>query len=302
MILLKQMLIFFFVMLLGYYTARKGIMDDKVCKSISWIVINIANPALIISGSLTKNTISTAGILSATVLAATVFLILILIAEFLLPIFPFPKKELGVYKVMLVFSNIGFMGFPILAAIYGVSAFMYASIFLIPFNMLIYTYGIICMGAKKEKISLSKIFNVGVLACILSFIISLMRIPVANMAVNAIQMLSNLTAPLSMMVIGASFVHIKLKELVSDWRMVLFCAIRLIVIPFIGMWAIKGVISDHVLWGVCLVVLAAPAGSMSVMLAQQYDGKSIEPATKGVALTTLLSVITMPLVFTIMGL
>lgn len=144
MILLKQMLIFFFIMILGYYAARKGVMDDKVSKSISWIVVNIANPALIISGSLGKSTISTADILSATALAATVFFVLILIAEFLLPLLSFPKEEEGVYKVMLVFSNIGFMGFPILAAIYGASALMYVSVFLIPFNMLIYTYGVIC--------------------------------------------------------------------------------------------------------------------------------------------------------------
>lgn len=302
MILLKQMLIFFFMMLLGYYAARKGIMDDKVSKSISWIVVNIANPALIISGSLSKNTISTTGMLSATALAATIFFVLILAAELLLPLFPFFKGKLGVYKVMLVFSNIGFMGFPILAAIYGAPALMYVSVFLIPFNLLIYTYGVICMGAKKEKVNLSRILNVGVLACIISFMISFMRIPVPDMAENTICMLSNLTAPLSMMVIGASFVHIKIKELITDGRMALFCVIRLIVIPFIGMCAIKGIISDSVLCGVCLIVLAAPAGSMSVMLTQQYDEGSIETATKGVALTTVLSVITMPLLFIIMKL
>lgn len=301
MILLKQMLIFFFIMLLGYFTARKGIIDEKVSKSISWIVVNIANPALIVSGSLDETTISTKSILSTTVLAVVVFGILILIAEVFLPLFHFQKEEVGVYKIMLVFSNMGFMGFPIIAAIYGTSALMYGSVFLIPFNLLIYTYGITCMGVKSKKGNWTKIFNIGVLACIISFVISLMKIPIPDIAKNAINMLSNLTAPLSMMVIGASFTHIQLKELITDRKLVFFSLFRLLILPLIGMWLIKQIIGDPVLCGVCLVVLAAPAGSMTVMLAQQYEG-NVWTATKGVAFTTLLSVITLPLLFVILGL
>lgn len=301
MILLKQMLLFFFIMLLGFYAARKQVIDNKVSKSISWIVVNIANPALILSGSMGENSIKTKDMLSATLLALAVFFILILIAEFILPHILGSKEELGVYKVMLVFSNMGFMGFPIIAAIYGTSALMYASVFLIPFNLLIYTYGVICIGGKGEKRSLSKVCNIGVIACIVSFGISYLKVELPTMAVNGIQMLSNLTAPLSMMVIGASFYQIKIKELMTDKKLFLFCIIRLLIIPFIGVWVIKGLINDPVLSGVCLVVLGAPAGSMSVMLATQYKG-SVETATKGVALTTLLSVITMPFLFQIMGL
>lgn len=301
MILLKQMLIFFFLMLLGYYSARKGVMDQKVSKSVSWIVVNLANPALILSGGLGETVLGPFDILKAAALSAAVFFILILIAEFFLPLLPFGREELGVYKVMLVFSNMGFMGFPIISAMYGTYALMYASVFLIPFNLLIYTYGVLCMGGKGGKKRLTEIFNAGVAACMVSFFISLLKINVSDMAVNAIQMLSNLTAPLSMMVIGASFADIRPKELVEDRKMLLFCGIRLLVIPVLGMMVIKNIIRDPVLCGVCLVVLASPAGSMSVMLASQYEG-SVETATKGVALTTLVSVVTMPFLFRIMGL
>ena len=301
MILLKQMLIFFFLMMLGYYSARKGVMDHKVSKSISWIVVNLANPALILSGGLGETVLGPFDILKAAALSAAVFFVLILIAELLLPFLSWGKEELGVYKVMLVFSNMGFMGFPIISAIYGTYALMYASVFLIPFNLLIYTYGVLCMGGKGKKRGLAEVFNAGVVACMVSFSISLLKISVSDMAVNAIQMLSNLTAPLSMMVIGASFADIRPKELVGDGKMLLFCAIRLLVIPVLGMMVIKSIINDPVLCGVCLVVLASPAGSMSVMLASQYEG-SVETATKGVALTTLASVVTMPFLFRIMGL
>lgn len=301
MILLKQMLLFFFVMMLGYGMARKGILEDKVSKSISWLVVNVANPALILSGSLAQTSIGIVQILSAMALAFLVFFVLIVIAEVVLPHLGYTKEELGIYKVMLVFSNMGFMGFPIVAAIYGNGALLYASAFLIPFNLLIYTYGVICIGSGNLKDNWIKVANIGVLACILSFFINIFQWSVWDMGQNAITMLSNLTAPLSMLVIGASFQHIKVWELVADKKILFFCFLRLLLLPFIGIWIIKGFIEDPILCGVCLVALAAPAGSMSVMLANQYEGDT-DTATKGVALTTVLSVITMPLLFEVLGL
>ncbi len=299
MILLKQMLIFFILMLIGYYAARKGKIDDHTSKNMSWIVINVANPALIISGSFGDSVIGVKEILSTSLLAFAIFLIIILVAQLLLPILRFPKEELGIYRVMLVFSNMGFMGFPIISAIYGTDALMSASIFLIPFNVFVYTYGIICVD-KKSKLNLQtvlkKVLNIGIVACVISFSISILRIPIPDMIQNTITMLSHLTAPLSMMIIGASFIHVNLKKMLSSFRLLFYALLRLLIIPIAGMLVIQLVVSDPIIQGICLVVLAAPAASMSVMLAQQYDNQ-IELATEGVALTTILSVATMPILF-----
>lgn len=302
MILFKQMLILFFLMLLGYGMARKGIIDKKVSKSISWLIVNIANPALILSGS-QGNTIEKKELLFTLMLAVGMFVILIVAAELVIPLFRFEKKDAGVYKVMLVFSNMGFMGFPIIAAMYGTKALLYASVFLLPFNILIYTYGIFCMSEQKMGIreTVMKFLNIGLLAGILSLLLAVAQITLPDIVGQTIDLLSNLTAPLCMMVIGASFVEISFQELFCDRKLLLFSGMKLILIPLAGMFLIRLVTDDAMLSGVSFIVLAAPAGSMAAMLAQQYDGNYLT-ASRGIALTTLLSVITMPLLFAVMGL
>ncbi len=98
-----------------------------------------------------------------------------------------------------------------------------------------------------------------------------------------------------MMVIGASLATINLKKLFTDLRLLLFSVIKLLVLPAVGVMVIRQFVDNEVILGVCLVMLATPVGSMTAMLAQQYDG-DYEMASKGVALTTILSVATIPLV------
>lgn len=202
---------------------------------------------------------------------------------------------------MTVFSNIGFMGFPVVSALYGSGALLYAALFMIPYNILIYTYGISAMavkedsGSRKSGVSFGRILNIGVIACILTIAIYLLGIPIPEFIKNTATQLSNLTAPLSMMIIGASLASLNLKELFTDRKLLVFSIIKLVLIPAAGVLLIKQFVSSEVICGVCMVMLATPVGSMTAMLAQQYDG-DYEMASKGVALTTVLSVVTMPLV------
>lgn len=301
MILLKQMIILFLVMLLGFMMARKKIIDRKVSKSLSWITVNIANPALILSGS-QGNSIEKKEMLFLIVLAFGIFLFLIILAEIIIPIFSLDNSENGVYKVLFVFSNIGFMGFPIISSVYGSKGLLYGSIFLLPFNILIYTYGIMCMSKQKTGIKqkLIKLFNIGLIAGITSLVLAVNKVTLPNVAGQLISMLSALTAPLSMIVIGASFTEISIRQIFCDIRLLIFAILKLVIVPLIGIAMIKCITSNDILNGVCFIMLATPSGSMVAMMAEQYNGNYIT-AAKGVALTTVLSVITMPLLFAVIG-
>ena len=133
------------------------------------------------------------------------------------------------------------------------------------------------------------------IACIITIVVYFFQIPVPAFVKSTTTHLSNLTAPLSMMVIGASLATIDLKKLFTDGKLLLFAAIKLLIIPIAGMLVIRGFVKNEVICGVCMVMLATPVGSMTAMLAQQYDG-DYEMASRGVALTTILSVVTMPIV------
>ncbi|MDY2699594.1 MAG: AEC family transporter [Lachnospiraceae bacterium] len=301
MLLLEQMVVLFILMGIGFFCYKKQIITAEVSRKLSAIVVNIANPALILTGCMGEEKMKGEELALTCIVMLAMYGVLLILAELLPGLLRIEKRSRGTYKAMTVFSNIGFMGFPVIAALYGNGALLYAALFTIPYNVLIYTYGVSAMsmedGNQDERSAFNwkRILNVGVIACILAIIIYLFGIPVPSLVKTTVTHLSNLTAPLSMMVIGASLATIDLKKLFMDGRLLLFSLIKLIVIPVVGVMIIKQFVSNEIICGVCMVMLATPVGSMTAMLAQQYDG-DYEMASKGVALTTILSVLTIPFV------
>lgn len=305
MLLLQQMIVLFVLMLIGFFVSKKGYISDATFKQMSWLVVYVACPAMVISGSVNSGKMMEGQELFAAMgLTLAIYAVLILLGLITPFILGIPKEDRGVYKVMMIFSNIGFMGFPLIGSLYGAEALLYAALFQIPFNVLIYTYGILVLKKKtddNEKLDLKKIFNIGVICCIISIVIALFQIETPDFVKTIVSNLSNLTAPLSMMVIGASLTKIRFKDLFTDIRLLLFCGLKLIVIPVVMLFVLKQFINNTMVLGVCMVILSTPVASMTAMLAQQHDG-NYPLASKGVAVSTILSVLTMPLVAMITGL
>lgn len=299
MLLLQQMMVLFIYIVIGYSGAVRGIMDEQFSKKVSWIVVNIANPALTISAVVNgdnmikgKDLLLTAGI-AVVILGGMVLLSLVLPV-----IFRVKRTERNVYRLMTAFNNIGFMGFPVIAAVYGQEALLYAAVFTMLFNVLMYTYGIqTVQGRQKGKIQWGKILNVGVVSSTFAIGIYLLEIPTPQFFNATMSGLSGLTAPLSMMVIGISLADIPLRELFTDMRLLLYSLTKLLILPVMFMPLINRAVGNEMLCGVCMIMIATPAASMNAMIVQQY-GEEAEAklAAGGVALTTLLSVATIPIV------
>lgn len=299
MLLLQQMIVLFIYIVIGYASAKKGIMDEGFSKKISWIVVNVANPALTVSAVVNGDGMIKGRDLLVTALTAVVILSGMVVLSLVLPVFfRVERKERNVYRLMSAFNNIGFMGFPVIAAVYGSEALLYAAIFSMLFNVLMYTYGIqTAKGQGMGKIEWKKILNIGVVSSIIAIIIYLLKIPTPQFFNTTMSGLSGLTAPLSMMVIGISLAGIQIRELFMDIRMLSYSLTKLLVLPVLFMAVINRVLDNEMLCGVCMIMISTPAASMDAMLVQQYgERKEAELAAKGVALTTLLSVATIPLV------
>ncbi len=398
MVMLQQMIVMFLMMAVGYLCYRKQILTEEVSKKVSAIVVNVANPCMILSSALTDQQMQGKELVQTLAIVVMMYVFLLVMAQLLPRILCIQKESRGAYAAMTVFANIGFMGFPVLAAMYGNGALLYGAVFQIPFNILIYTYGVAVLTRKpgacakteqdvkaevdvnaevdvkaepdvKSEVDVKaepdvnaevdvkaepnveaeqdvkaevdvkaepngktgerqdaqgitaavngmseniengseqqgklqgtveivkKIFNIGVIACITAMLLYFLQTPVPSFLQAFITNLGNLTAPLSMMIIGASLAQMPLKELFLDKKLLLFSLVKLLLLPAVWMIMVNRVAEQEILRGVCLVMMATPAGSMTAMLAQQYGG-DYETASRGVALTTVLSVITMPL-------
>lgn len=356
MVMLQQMIVMFLMMTVGYLCYRKQILTEEVSRKVSAIVVKVANPCMILSSALTDQQMQGKELVQTLAIVVMMYVFLLVMAQLLPRILCIQKESRGAYAAMTVFANIGFMGFPVLAAMYGNGALLYGAVFQIPFNILIYTYGVAVLtrkpgacvktepgvnaevdvkaepdvksepngktgerqdaqgitaavNGKSENIEngseqqgklqgtveiVKKIFNIGVIACIAAMLLYFLQTPVPSFLQAFITNLGNLTAPLSMMIIGASLAQMPLKELFLDKKLLLFSLVKLLLLPAVWMIMVNRVAEQEILRGVCLVMMATPAGSMTAMLAQQYGG-DYETASRGVALTTVLSVITMPL-------
>ena len=374
MVMLQQMIVMFLMMAVGYLCYQKQILTEEVSRKVSAIVVNVANPCMILSSALTDQQMQGKELVQTLAIVVMMYVFLLVMAQLLPRILCIQKESRGAYAAMTVFANIGFMGFPVLAAMYGNGALLYGAVFQIPFNILIYTYGVAVLtrksgacakteqdvkaevdvnaevdvkaepdvksevdvkaesdvkaepngktgerqdaqgitaavNGKSENIEngseqqgklqgtveiVKKIFNIGVIACITAMLLYFLQTPVPSFLQAFITNLGNLTAPLSMMIIGASLAQMPLKELFLDKKLLLFSLVKLLLLPAVWMIMVNRVAEQEILRGVCLVMMATPAGSMTAMLAQQYGG-DYETASRGVALTTVLSVITMPL-------
>ena len=296
MVLLKQMGILFVYMMIGYVACKKEYFDQEFGKKLSWLVVNVANPMLAISAVVNNEEQIAKKDFYVTVLLAICFYAFFLILAQILPrLIGVQNSDIGVYKMMTTFNNIGFMGFPVIAAAYGNGALIYAVPFSIMFNILCYTWGIQTLCGGGEKGNWKRIINIGTISGIISIVLFFMQIPVPKMICSLSAGLSNLTGPLSMLVIGISIAAMELKDLFTDVKLLKFALIKLLAVPVAAMLLVCQVIDNRLICEVFLVMMATPAASMCAMLSQQYGG-DYELAAKGVALTTILSVVTMPIV------
>lgn len=304
MVLVQQMTVLFILMGIGFLCGKKGFITDGFAKNMSWLVVNVATPAMILSAGMNEeSTIRGESLAFGFLVALLVYVFLIAVSFVILPVIRVPSEDKNVYRVMSIFSNIGFMGLPIMQAAYGSEAVLYGALFQFPYNLLLYSYGIAAMRGEnpfKNLESLKRVLNVGVISCFLAVAIYVSGIHMPSPISISAKHLSSLAAPLSMMVIGQSMIHISLKELFGDVRLLVFSIIKLIVIPIIGIFILRLFIQDEMILNVCYIILATPVGSMTAMMAQQYGG-NYSLASRGVALSTLLSVATIPLVALLIG-
>lgn len=305
MLIVEKLFVFFLLMMLGLLLMKVKMLDENTCRKISAIVVNVANPALILSSAFNAGTVPKSELLLTASISIALFAVMIGVGVLLPKLLGARGAEADAYSLMTVFSNIGFMGLPLIAAIYGNSALLYGSVFIIPYNLLIYTYGEGLMrrsepGSGHGGSLLKKVLNPGVISSAVAVVIYLTGFTMPDVIASPITYLSNLTAPLSMMVIGASLAGVKFKEFVTDKRMLIFTGLRMIVFPIVLCLLIRLIVGEGVLLGVCVVMTAAPVGSMTAMMAQEFGG-SYKLISKGVALTTILCVATIPLVFAVLG-
>ena len=298
MVVFQTMLKLFLLLILGFVLFKCHIFDEYTNKKISALIVNVASPMLIISsiaGVEGSNKSIVFLMIGAGILMYIGFIIL---GKIINRIFPFPKKDWPVYECMVVFANTGFMGYPVLLDVFGQEAVFYASLIHMAFNFFVYTYAIMCLtkGDDSEfRRNFKQLLTPGIILIFVGIFIYLFDIQLPSVLMDTINSVGSLTAPLSMMMIGSSLAVYPIKDSFTDWRSYVFAFVRLMIVPFVTMIMCRLLHIDAYYANITIITNAMPVGSMVLMLATQYNA-NVKIVTRNIVVSTLLSVITIPIV------
>lgn len=289
----------FILILIGYILRKINIISKESRKSLTDLVIYIILPANIIYSFMIKmdETIIKSG-LAILIVSIVIQLVCQIFGKYIF-IKTAPQQR-SVLQYGTICSNAGFMGSPLIQGLYGLDGLLFASIYLIPQRIVMWSGGVACFTSAKGKAVIKKVItHPCIIAVFIGLIMMIGQIRLPNYLNVSIKSLSGCTMSLSMIVIGGILAEIKFREVISKLT-IYYSFIRLIVIPLLVLFGCIVADLPVLVVAVATVLAGMPAGSTTAILAEKYNGDS-KLAVEIIFLSTALSLITIPLLCVIVN-
>ena len=289
-IIVTQIAVMFVLILCGYLLFRSGKVTADSTGSLGNLLIYVSLPCVIFRGFLQERTAARSqGLLISAAAAFGVLLISVLVSRLC-----FRKDAVAAFGG--AFSNPGFFGVPVISALLGSGAVSYIAAFIAFLNILQWTVGVSWLKGGKEKFQITRLLKAPFLiATVLGLIFYLTGLSLPGVLDSAVSLSAGLNTPLSMFLIGAYLAQTDLRRMFTRGRNYLISAVRLVLIPALAVGVlclVPGAFSD--LRMAVLIAAACPVGANIAVYAQQQKA-DYAYAVESVVVSTLLSVITMPL-------
>ena len=299
-VLIPKMIVFVVLMVIGYLCAKTNFAGREFTKDASKMVINVFMSATIINSVLVSDARLSGGELLQVmlVLCMSVGVCWVLAAISCRLVGLGDKAPL--FELLIAVMNNMFIALPVVETLFGSQAVFYCSLSCIPFNILLYTFGIYRLqgGEGKGSVRLRDIFSVPLLATLAALVIFLLQPPVPPVVKELASTMSAATMPLSMIVIGSSLGSVSLLDAFKKGKLYLMCVLRLLLCPLL-VWLLAGLITDDLMLRfTATIIAAAPSGVVVSVLAIQYDRDAVF-TSEGVLLSTVFSMLTIPLIVSV---
>ncbi len=301
MAVMNQVLVLFFLIFTGYLVRKLKIVHESMDTELSNLIMNVTLPFFLITNmqfEFSKEVLLDS--INLIYISAGVYTGIILLSYLVVKVIRPKKDARNVYQWALCFSNVGFMGYPVLDVVYGQTGVFYAALYNLSFNVLIWTYGVHLYVRHKKReraTALSRvkaILNPGLVAILVGFGLFLFQIELPEPVYNTMHLIGRTTTPLSMMFIGFMLSELKVSALFNNYRDYVISGFRLLVGPFLVYLVLRTIGLTDYLIGIPVIITAMPVAASSALFARRFDGDA-SLASKLVFMTTLLSVGTIPI-------
>ncbi|NMM61866.1 AEC family transporter [Clostridium sp. P21] len=292
---ITQIISLFLVALVGFYGGKKNIIDENFSNGLSKLLIEITTPFLVISSfSISYGPDVANNVVKAFIYSFAIFILTPLLVKPLL--IKVDKSKRNVLEFAMVFSNCGFMGFPVAQSVFGNEGVVYAAIFNMIFNIFVWTYGVMLFNNKSDLKGLKEsLKNPGVVSSVIGLLIMIFSIKIPPILLSTTKMVGGLTTPISMLIIGSLLSRSELKKIIKDKSMYYGSMIKLILLPLILYWISLLFKENSMVLKTFILMQAMPAGALTTIFAENFN-KNKDYSAFIVSFSSLLSVITIPLV------
>lgn len=290
----NQVLVIFILMAAGLVLYKTKIFTEAGTAQATKILLTLVMPSVIINAFQTD---FDAELLKSLMYATLVSVALHIIAIILGKLFFYKKTDRNIINMFSsVYSNCGFMGFPLLTAVFGQEGILYGSAYFTVFTIFSWTHGIFIFAGDKAKFDIKKILlNPGIIGVVIGLVLFFARLRLPYVLAESVNYISMLNTPLAMLILGTHMAKIRLSDITDKMNLFIVTLIKLVIVPVAGilianLFGITGNVT-----GAVIISASCPTAAMATLFAAQ-NGNDAVYATVTVVVTTLLSVITIPLI------
>jgi len=291
MVILRQLIIMFLYMAVGFALFRAKLVTKEGSRALANLLIYAVLPSVLFKSFCVPRTSEKTKELLISMAAALVLLLVAMAISHL----AFRKRPID--DIAVAFSNAGFIGLPLVTAAFGADHVFFAAGFVALLNVLQVTYGQAMMARDRLLVSPKNVVKIPiVIATVLGLIVFFSGISIPELPMTAITSLSALNGPLAMVIIGVYMAQTDFRSMFTDKNVYLTCLVRLVVIPAVTLAIVKLTMGNYPeIAKTLLVVACAPIGSNVAVYAQKLN-LDYTYAVKIVCLSTVLSLLTLPIV------
>lgn len=294
-IIINQVMIMFLLSVCGYLLYKKNFISYETCSQMSGILVKIIMPLIIIEQlNIPFNQKTLIDLSLSFLLSGLAFIIAIIISKILF------NKNTVIEQCSVVFSNSAFMGIPLVSSILGTEALIYLIPYIILLNILTWTYGMKVLepGIKLNFKQLAK--NPVIIGFVIGTILFFLNIPLHYSIKKSLSYLTSLNTPLAMMILGCYVAQLNFKYVKFNSKMSFVVLGRLIIVPLITFLIFVYLIplNNPILKMTVLIASSCPVAASMAMFSQLFNKDFILAATY-VAITTIISMITLPIMLSI---
>lgn len=293
-VVISQVLMIFLLVGFGFVLKKIKLLNDGFTKSSSDLIVYVTLPAMIIS-SMDRDFSSEVAKTSLQIflLGAVMYACTTILAYLFVSVKKFDEDQRGVYMYMIIFGNVGYLGYPVSAILFGSIGVFYSAVFNIWFNLLTWTLGVSIMS--RRRLSLSKILlNPGLISTLLGLLIFLTPLTVPTTVKSVLDSVGSMTTPLAMFLVGAFLAEAHLKDFIAKIDLYFASILKLVVAPLMVYLCVKYLKTDSIVKMLPVMMAGMPSGVNTAIFARMFN-RDYKLAAQGVVLSTALSMISLPL-------